>query len=154
MSLTERLQSLEHAIAWKGEIPLQSRYTLGLAGERFFREIRDHARLLATHCPACDWTYLPPRAYCERCLAELTEWVEIPPSGVVYSYTVLYRDLDEQPLDPPVVVAFVRLEGCDGGLIHYLLVEPEQAYIGMPVEVMFREERKGSIQDIAGFRPA
>lgn len=154
MSLTERLQAFHQAIAWEGEIPLQSRYTLGIAGERFFREIRDRARLLATRCPECGWTYLPPRLYCERCFEELTEWVEVPPSGTVYAYTVVHIDLDERPLEEPEVFALVRLDGCNGGLIHRVLAAPDQVYIGMPVEVVFREEREGSIRDIVGFRPA
>jgi uncharacterized OB-fold protein len=154
MSLTERLQFAHEARAWQGAIPLQSRYSMGIAGERFFREIKDNARLLATYCPQCDYTYLPPRAYCERCFAELTDWVEVPPLGIVYSYTVLYQDLEEQPLKEPLVVAFVRLPGCDGGLIHLLEgVPPDEVCIGMPVRVVFKRKREGSILDIAGFRP-
>ncbi|MGC8875191.1 MAG: Zn-ribbon domain-containing OB-fold protein, partial [Chloroflexia bacterium] len=115
---------------------------------------QEHARLVGTHCPECGWTYMPPRIYCERCFRELTEWVEVPPSGTIYAYTVVHLDLQEQPLEKPEVLAFVRLEGCDGGLIHRVLAEPGQLYIGMPVEVVFREEREGSILDIVGFRPA
>jgi len=154
MGLTERLRRLDEAIAWKGEIPLQNRYTMGLAGERFFREIRDNARLMATHCPNCDYTYLPPRAYCERCFAELTEWVEVPARGTVYAYTVVHQDLDEQPLPRPRLAALIEIEGCDSLFVHCLgEVEPEEVYIGMPVEAVFQEKRQGAITDIAYFRP-
>jgi len=53
-------------------------------------------------------------------------------------------------------MAFVQLDGADGGLVHYLdEVAPEQVYIGMDVEAVFKEkaERKGSITDIKYFRP-
>lgn len=154
MGLTERLRRLDEVIAWKGEIPLQNRYTMGLAGERFFREIKDNARLMATHCPNCDYTYLPPRTYCERCFAELTEWVEVPPRGTVYAYTVVHLDLDEQPLEKSRLVALIEIEGCDSLFVHCLdEVEAEEVYIGMPVEAVFQKERQGAITDIAYFRP-
>ncbi len=154
MGLTERLHCLDEVIVWKGEIPLQSRYTMGLAGERFFREIKDNTRLMATRCPQCDYTYLPPRAYCERCFAELTEWTEVPPRGTVYAYTVVHQDLDEQPLDKPRLVALIEIEGCDSLFVHCLgEVETEEVYIGMPVEAVFQEKRQGLITDIAYFRP-
>jgi uncharacterized OB-fold protein len=152
MSLTERLQHFHEAIAWKDKIPLQSRYTLGIAGERFFGEIRDNARLMAAHCPECDYTYMPPRLYCERCFNELTDWVEVPPFGYIYAFTVVYLDLEEQPLEKPEIIALIQIEGCDGGLVHRLgEVEPEEVYIDMPVEAIFGEERVGSILDIAYF---
>ena len=156
MSLTERLQFAHEAKAWRGEIPLQSRYTMGLAGERFFRTLKDEAKLTATYCPNCDYTYLPPRAYCERCFAELTEWVEVPNHGTVYAYTVVYYDLEEKPLEKPQVVALIELEGCDSVLMHRLdAVDPDDVGIGMPVQAVFKpaEERQGGITDIAYFRP-
>ena len=156
MSLTERLQFAHEARAWRGEIPLQNRYTMGLAGERFFREIKDNAKLLATYCPDCDYTYMPPRAYCERCFAELTEWVEVPNHGLVYAYTVVYYDLEEKPLEKPQIVALIEMEGCDGVLVHLLgAVDPDDVCIGMPVQAVFRSKarREGGITDIAYFRP-
>jgi len=154
MSLTERLHFFHQAIAWKGDIALQSRYSMGVAGERFFREIKDNGRLMATRCPNCGYTYLPARLYCERCFAELTEWVEVPPRGKVYAFTVVHFDLEEKPLEKPRVLALVEFEGSDGGLIHDLEgVAPDRVEIGMPVEVVFKQERNGSILDIAGFQP-
>jgi len=39
-------------------------------------------------------------------------------------------------------------------LIHRLgEVDPEEVYTDMPVEAVFREEREGSLLDIAYFRP-
>jgi len=156
MSLTERLQFAHEAKAWQGEIPLQNRYTMGLAGERFFRTIKDEAKLTATYCPECDYTYLPPRAYCERCFSELTEWVEVPARGTVYAYTVVHYDLEEQPLKAPQVVALIELEGCDGVLVHLLgAVDPDDVCLGMPVQAVFKSKAKrtGEITDIAYFRP-
>jgi uncharacterized OB-fold protein len=40
--------------SWKGELPVTNRYTYGLAGEKFFRTLKDEGRILGTHCPHCD----------------------------------------------------------------------------------------------------
>ncbi len=156
MAILEKVDQLHHAIAWKGDIPITSRYTAGIAGERFFREIKDNARILGTHCQACDLTYVPATMFCERCFNELDKWVEVASRGYVFTYTVLHRDLEDKPLDPPAILAYVKLDSSDGGLVHYLgEIEPECVCIGMEVEAVFKDaaEREGSILDIRYFRP-
>jgi uncharacterized OB-fold protein len=156
MAILEKVDKLHHAVAWKGDIPITNRYTAGIAGERFFREIKDKARFLGTRCEACDLTYVPATMFCERCFAELEQWVEVPNRGWVFTYTVLHRDLDDNPLDPPAILAYVKLEGSDGGLVHYMGgIGPEDLCIGMEVEAVFKEaaEREGSILDIEYFQP-
>ena len=74
--------------------------------------------------------------------------------GEVHTFTVLYVAYDGSPLETPEMVAFICLG--DGGLVHHLgEVEPEDVFIGMPVEAVFKpqEERLGSITDIRYFRP-
>lgn len=156
MSILEKVDKLEHTIAWRGSIPVESRYTVGIAGERFFREIRDNARFLGTRCPQCDLTYVPPMMYCERCFTRLEEWVEVASTGTVHTYTVLHVDLDGAPLAEPEIIAFVRLDGSDGGLVHRLgEVSPDKVEIGMEVEAIFKPkgQREGSILDIEYFKP-
>jgi uncharacterized OB-fold protein len=156
MALLDKVDKLGKAIAWQGDIPITSRYTAGIAGEKFLRTIKDDARIVGTHCSQCDLTYVPAAMFCERCFAELDEWVEVASQGTVFTYTVLHRDLDDQPLEAPVVLAYVKLENSDGGLVHYLgEVDPAAVFIGMPVEAVFKEpgERVGSILDLRYFRP-
>src|SRR2546422_9609104 len=99
-------------------MPVQYLYTAGVAGERFFQTLRRKGVFAVTTCAECQVTYLPPRLYCERCFADLSEaWAEVAPSGRVHTYTVVHEDQDGRPLDPPQVVAFVRIDGTSGGLI-------------------------------------
>lgn len=156
MSLLERIVHPDQTKAWYGEIPIQNRYTMGIAGERFFREIKENARFWGTRCPHCDLIYVPPRLYCERCFAHLEDWVEVPTTGRVHTFTVVHLDLDGNPLPEPRVVAFIQIDGTDGGLVHDLgEVDPEEVCIGMCVEAVFKDpaERRGSITDIRYFRP-
>jgi uncharacterized OB-fold protein len=78
-------------------------------------------------------------------------------AGTVYTYTVLHKNLDDSRKEEPVVMAMVRLDGTDGGMVHYLgEVEPSQVHIGMKVEavIMPKKERTGGINDIKYFKPA
>jgi len=141
--------------AWQGDLPVMNRYTYGLAGEKFFRTIKDEAHILGTHCPHCDITYVPATVFCERCLRKLDEWVDVGTIGDVVTYTFLNVGLDGKPLEKPEIIAFIRLG--DGGIIHHLgEIEPEQVEIGLMVEAVFKPKtkREGSILDIKYFRPA
>jgi uncharacterized OB-fold protein len=156
MAILEKVDKLDQAVAWRGDIPITGRYTAGIAGERFFREIQEGARFLGTRCEACDLTYVPATMFCERCFADLEEWVEVSNLGTVFTYTVLFRDLEDAPLNPPAILAYVKLDGADGGLVHYVgEVAPDAVHIGLRVEAVFKEaaEREGSILDIRYFRP-
>lgn len=152
MSLLERDPNAP--LAWHGDLPVTNRYTYGLAGERFFRAIKDEGRIYGTYCPKCKRTYVPAAAFCERCLGELTDWVDVGTAGEVVTYTLLYEGYDGSPLDTPEIVAFVRLG--DGGLVHKLgELELEKIAIGLQVEAVFKPQanRTGSILDILYFKP-
>jgi len=156
MSLLHRIEHPHDALAWEGDMPTQGRYTAGIAGEKFFRQIQEHGKFLGTVCPACGITYVPPRLYCERCFAHLEKLVEVPTTGRVHTFTVIHLDLDGKMLSEPRILAFVQIDDTDGGLVHYLgEVEPDQVYIGMCVEAVFKDkaDRKGSILDIVHFKP-
>ena len=141
--------------AWRDGFPQTNRYTLGLAGECFFRTIKEEGRILGTRCPSCNRVYVPGASFCERCLSELDEWVDVGHSGQVETFTLLYVNEDGSPREKPEMVAFIRFG--DGGLIHRLgEIEPQEIRIGMRVEAVFKPaaERIGSILDIAYFFPA
>jgi len=152
MTLLERGRNAPST--WRGDLPVTSRYTYGLAGERFFRAIKEEGRILGTRCPCCEHIYVPATSFCERCLGELDEWLDVGIVGEVYTFTLLYEDPDGSPRESPETIALVRLG--DGGLVHRLgEVEPDAVTIGMSVQAVFKpaSQREGSILDILYFRP-
>ncbi|MHA1593323.1 MAG: Zn-ribbon domain-containing OB-fold protein [Candidatus Baldrarchaeia archaeon] len=156
MSL-EKIRDPERMRRWPGHMETDYVYTVGLAGERFFREIKDNGKFYGTRCEKCGITYFPARTFCERCLSELKEWVEVSPRGYVEMYTIAYMDLEGNKLEKPEIWAFIRFEGVFGGLVHKLgEVKPEEVKIGMVVEPVLKpkEQREGSITDILYFKPA
>lgn len=156
MALIERFQKTTDITYWPGQIPLSYIYTVGRAGEKFFRELIN-GKILGAKCPSCNIIYVPPRIYCEKCFTRLEEnYLEVSSKGTVHTFTLCYENFDGTRKETPSILAVIRLEGTDGGLVHWLgEVSLAKVYIGMPVEAVFKpaKEREGSILDIKYFRP-
>jgi uncharacterized OB-fold protein len=134
----------------EGDFPVHFRYTAGIAGERFLREIKENGRLVAARCDHCQLNYLPPRIYCERCMSKLEEYVNVENEGIVQSYTICTQDNQGNRLPEPVNVAFIQFPSAHGGLIHKTNGE---VCVGDKVRAVFKSKssRAGSILDIEYF---
>jgi uncharacterized OB-fold protein len=155
MGTIEHVERVTDLRAWPGEFPVSHLYTMGIAGERFFREMKDSGRFLGTRCAACEHVYLPPSLFCPRCFAALEEWKEVGPQGVVRGVTTAHWGADGEPLETPETLALIQLDGADDVLVHRI-EQVDGASIGDRVEAVLTEaaERKGSILDVRYFRPA
>jgi uncharacterized OB-fold protein len=158
MPMLDRLDHLHRVWAVEGDLPFYSVYTVGIAGERFFRALKDEGKILGTYCTNCEVLYVPGRLYCERCFAHLDDesWFDAGTRGTVHTFTVMHIDLDGTPLETPRILAFIEIDDTDGGLVHNLgEIDPDEVFIGMCVEAVFKspEERTGSINDVLHFRP-
>jgi uncharacterized protein len=152
--MREKVARPDQVRRWPGDFPVAHRYTPGVAGEAFLTALRDRGALLGSRCEGCDYTYVPARLFCERCFAELAADVELGPGGTLVSFTIGFAGVEGDPLDRPVTLGLVRLDGADAVLLHHVL-DPgdEPLEIGERVEVVLRPpaERTGSILDILGF---
>jgi hypothetical protein len=153
MGTTEHIDRVTDLRTWPGDFPVSHLYTMGVAGERFFRELKDNGRIMGSRCIACDHVYLPPSLFCPRCFAELEGWIEVGPKGIVRAVTTAHRGVDGAPLETPERLALVQLDGADDLLMHRL---EGPAEIGARVEAVLKvaAERTGSILDISHFRSA
>jgi uncharacterized OB-fold protein len=125
-----------------GEWGVWHRYTHGVAGERFFREMADKRQLLGSVCPKCGRTWLPANLYCEECFVEMTQFKPVGDTGTVASFTVLHGSLDEEKLAEPIVAALVTFEGVTGGLLAPLQgVAPDQVRVGLRVRAAFNTRK-------------
>jgi uncharacterized OB-fold protein len=159
MPILDRLDHLHRVRAIEGDLPFHSVYTVGIAGERFFRALKDEAKIMGTRCDQCEVTYVPGRMYCEQCFAHLDDeaWFDAGTRGTVHTFTTMHIGLDGLPLESPRILAFIEIGEMGGGLVHDLgEVDPGEVFIGMPVEAAFKplKDRTGSITDIVHFRPA
>jgi uncharacterized OB-fold protein len=135
----------------EGELPVAFRYTPGVGNTAFFEALRDRGTLLGSRCTHCGVTYLPARIFCERCLASLTPDTECGPEGTVESWTVAHRNVNGEPIEPPITYALVRLDRSDTVLLHRLL---GPADIGSRVRAVVAGDRAAYILDIEGFERA
>ncbi|MGH2712000.1 MAG: Zn-ribbon domain-containing OB-fold protein [Actinomycetota bacterium] len=152
----EKISDPKDVILVEGQVPIRHRYTPGVAGEVFFKALRDQAKFVASRCGSCGITYCPPRLFCERCFdGPLEADVEVGSEGTVESFSVGYTGLEGEVLDEPVTVALVRLDGADTVLLHFL-VDSDHLMIGQRVKPAFhpKGKRTGSILDLRGFTPA
>ena len=155
--MLEKIAHPDEIRRWEGEFPVRHRYTPGVVGEAFFTALRERGVLLGSRCANCDYTYVPARTFCERCFSELSADTEVGPGGEFVSFTILFEDIEGEPLDLPEAIGAVRLDGADAVLIHRVLdLTDEPLEIGQPVEAVIKpvSQRTGSILDIEGFRPA
>ncbi len=156
MALKERVERLTQTKAWYGELPVESLYTAGIAGERFFRTLKDNGEFSGTKCKCCGIVYVPGRIFCERCFAPLEEWLTVASYGTLESWTVVYVGLDGSRLAEPIIVGLIRLDGASTVLVHRLgEVTPDTLSIGMKFTAVLKPKtkREGAITDILYFKP-
>jgi len=150
----------EEILIMPGAWNLPFRHTAGRFASRFFRELRDNQKIYGVRCPQCQRVLVPPRPLCERCFASPDEWVEVAHQGTLEAFTICYVPFLGLP-QPPVAMIMVKLDRADTGLQHLLggvdLSDPDKSRelvkIGMRVEAVWREQRRGEIGDIQHFRP-
>lgn len=148
MALKEKITQTTHLTYFEGKIPISFRYTYGLAGELFFRQIKD-GKLIGSVAQESGTVYCPPRIFCEDSFEEITDTMELPGTGVVETFTICCEDMHGQP-QAPELLALVRLDEADGGLVAPLHCDLDDVFIGMPVKIGFvpKKERQGNPNDI------
>lgn len=137
------------ARAWRGNIPMGHKYTMGVAGEEFFTRLRDKGEIAATQHEDGPPT-LPPSLFDPETFAPIEKWVKVGPGGTVDTFTVYGKD------DDPRVLALVRVDGAEGGLVHFIGdCDPDDVHIGMRVKAVFaaKKDRTGALTDIRHFAP-
>jgi len=151
--MTQRVEGLDVFVC-DGKVDIPNVYSAGAVQSRFLIELRDNKRIVGMRCPACNVVYVPPRSTCKYCFGQLDEWTDVSDKGTLLTYTVVCRPNPVQPVEPPIVYGIVQLDGADTGLLHMIgEADFESLRVGMRVEAVYREERKGDILDIKHFRP-
>jgi len=147
---TEKVEELVHP----GRIKVPYTWSVGEVGSRFFVELRDHKKIFGTRCPVCKKVLVPARKICGQCFRQTDDWVEVGDQGVVQTFTVVRYPSPVQPLKPPFGYGIIRLDGADTAMTHLLYgSDPATWAVGMRARAVFKEERAGSILDIAYFQP-
>ena len=109
--------------------------------------------LYVQKCRDCGDLRFHPRAQCTNCLSPHTEWVRCAGRGKVYTFTTTYQNNAPGFRESlPYVMAWVELDEGVKMLTNVVECRPEDAKIGMPVEVVYEDVTPQVT--LAKFRPA
>jgi len=107
-----------------------------------FWDAAQKGKLVSSRCTACGTMVLPPQPCCFACQGRAFEWVDLPGTGSVYSFTIVRHPLrpDLQAVTP-YVAAVIELDGTQGAgarlLANIIDVDPDTVRIGDKVKVVF-----------------
>jgi uncharacterized protein len=99
-------------------------------------------RLVAPKCTHCGTFVLTPQPFCFNCQGQGFDWVELPGTGSIYTFTVV-----RHPLAPalaevvPYVSGIIELDGTQGAgarmMLNITSCDPEAVRVGDKVEIWF-----------------
>jgi len=114
-------------------------------------------KLAASKCKKCGTFLLPPQPRCFVCQNDKFDWVELPGTGTVYTYTVVRHPL-RPGLDQvvPYAAGMIELDGTQGAgariQANIINCDVEKVRIGDRVKVVF--ERISDTYVVPRFEPA
>jgi uncharacterized OB-fold protein len=99
-------------------------------------------RLTASKCTTCGTYIMPPQPRCFVDQNDTFEFVELPGTGTVYTFTIVRHPLAPHLVDVvPYVSAVIELDGTQGAgarmLLNIIDVDPESVKVGDKVNVIF-----------------
>lgn len=130
------------------------RWSVGEVFDEFLKALKD-MKLLASKCK-CGYIVFPPRIRCPKCSIKLEKdnLVTLDGKGIIESYTRVYFKLDgngnEIWLEKPETLAMIRFNNANSVVV-LPSFDPEIKE-GDEVEIVWKEERTGSLSDILGVR--
>ena len=143
---------------------LEYGWDTGAAIGRFLDGLRD-GKIYGVRCRVCGRVVTPPRAFCELDFRPMDEWVELPDTGTINTFSICYVTWDMKPLRVPQIPAVIEIDGTEPrvGFLHVIgglrgaTVEAirGQIAVGAPVRAVWkkRADRTGAITDIVHFAP-
>lgn len=156
---SEGPKEVKGLLVFPGKWEIEYEYAAGKVLTEFFKALKE-GKILGAKCPSCRRVLMPPRSFCERCMTETSELVEVSDEGELLNFIIVYRKFYGLP-DPPYAVGLIRLDGADEPILHFVggvdLSSPHRALKvlrpGMRVKAVWNDARSGSILDIKHFEP-
>jgi uncharacterized protein len=119
----------------------------------------DHAlkgRLTAAKCRHCGTCHIPPQPYCFVCQHREHDWIELPGTGTIYTFTVVRHPLRPHLAEAvPYAAGIIELDGTQGAgarlQANIIDCDPDKLRIGDKVEVVF--EKVSDTLAVPRFRP-
>jgi len=106
--------------------------------EQFYKSI-SQKKLMGGKCRKCGKIHLPPRPLCDKCLSTEFEWVELPRTGRLLTYTIIHVAPTQFQNMAPYAVGIVQLE--NGVKIPGMIKDAplDKIRVGMQLKMEFEE---------------
>jgi len=124
---------------------------------KFFKGLID-GKIWGTKCPKCGDTFVPIRTHCWNldCDLEKTEWIEMPLSATVHTWTIAGWSGRSSLKRLPIVLVYAVIGDSKVAIANELHgIDPWDVEFGMPLKIVFKSknERIGAVTDFH-FEPA
>jgi len=109
--------------------------------EQFYKNI-SQKKLMGGKCRKCGKIHLPPRPLCDKCLSTEFEWIEMPKTGKLLTYTVIHVAPTQFQSMAPYAVGIIQLE--NGVKIPGMIKNTplDKIRVGMPLKIEFEEPQQ------------
>lgn len=109
--------------------------------EQFYKNI-SQKKLMGGKCRKCGKIHLPPRPLCDKCLSTEFEWVELPKTGKLLTYTIIHVAPTQFQNMAPYAVGIIQLE--NGVKIPGMIkgVSLDKIKVGMSLKMEFEEPQQ------------
>jgi uncharacterized protein len=162
-SLTDHALTTGEVLTTLWRVKANYAWDTGIAIGKYLEGLKQ-GKILGVRCPECHRTVVPPRAFCELCFRPINDWVELPDTGKINTYSVSYVNWDATRRQTPEVPAVIEIDGASPGIgILHLMGEvgdtleeiTARLKVGVTVQAVWKpaQEREGAITDIRYFRP-
>lgn len=118
---------------------------------KFFKGLLE-GKIMGTRCPKCGDTWVPVRTHCWNldCNLERTEWVEMPLTAKVHTWTIAGWSGKSSLKRLPIVLVYGIIGDSKVAIANELHgIDPWNVEFDMPLKIVFKpeEERKGIMTD-------
>lgn len=156
-AVSDRDISLGRILSVRGEPGARYAWDTGIAIGRYIEGLKQ-GKIVGIRCRRCDRTVVPPRAFCELCMSDAVEYVDLPDTGTVNTFSLCYVTWDVQRVQHPMIPAVIDIDGTTPrvGILHLVdRVHPDDVKIGLRVKAVWKpaDERQGAVTDILYWKP-
>lgn len=118
---------------------------------KFFKGLLE-GKIWGTRCPKCGDIWVPIRTHCWNldCNLEKTEWIEMPLTAKVHTWTVAGWSGRSSLKRLPIILVYAVIGNSKVAIANELHgIEPWNVEFGMPLKIVFKpeEERIGAVTD-------
>jgi uncharacterized OB-fold protein len=130
-------------------------YTPGQGTSLFLRSVKK-GQLIGSICPDTGKVYCPPRSYSVETASPMTEIVNVPDTGIIYTFCIVNIKFYDQAQEVPYVSAYILLDGTDLPIMHMISgIDINEVRSGMRVKAVWRDKSEWieSMENIKYFEP-